>query len=163
MPQTAKKVNYTHSFDGGNSTVVDKVFYDKQNYELYVRLLNGTLAGYAGVPLDYFQRFSQAQSLGHYWNTVIKPRFRGVNADVDLVDARPSVSSPTPVWGAHGVANTTNPVKQTEFTVKVEVSGVLTITGAAANGDEALRKVNELLSEQFEGQSKVRELTQKFE
>jgi hypothetical protein len=159
MPKT---VNYTHCFNAGNSTVVDKVYYDKRNYELYVLLLNGTLAGYAGVPLDYYQRFAQADSTGHYWNTIIKPRFRGINADVDLVDARPSVPAPTPVWGAHGVANIKNPVQQTEFTVKVEVSGVLTITGAAANGEEALRKVNELLSEQFEGQSKVRELTQKF-
>lgn len=48
------------------SSNIDKIGYEPQNQEVYVRFLNGSLYIYKGVPLHEFENFRDAPSLGSY-------------------------------------------------------------------------------------------------
>ena len=147
-----KQVNYTDTFDA-DSDVIDKVYYDEKYRELYVVLNSGTVIGYSSVPRYTFDHFRGAISKGSFWNRSIKGYFRGISGDVQFVAPKPA---------EHVSAESLNVPSATEFTVVVEVSGTLKITGSARDATDALRKANEILAQTFEGTAKVKELRQSF-
>ena len=157
-----RTVEYSDSFVAHNSSVIDKVFYNSQTRELFVHLLNGTKVGYRAVPPSIFEQFKSfntpGRSVGSFWNNFIKdrPYYPGISGDVALVG-----KNTAPV-DQHVNVNA-KVAGGAEFTVVVEVSGLLTFTGTARDGADALRKVNEALNETFSGKSKIKELTQKFD
>lgn len=139
-----KQVKYTDHFVA-DSSVVDEVYYDDVNKELYVILHNGTRVGYSGVGSYIYRALKDSSSVGAYWNRNVKNYYHGISGDVEFVDA-----------------NAKDAVAEPEFTVVVTVDGTLTITGTATDGNEALRKVNQVLAETFKGTYKVKSLTQNF-
>lgn len=145
-----KQVEYTDHFTPASS-VIDEVFYDAKNYELYVILHNGAQPAYRGVSQAEFDGFKNASSAGSYWNRYIKDGYTGISGDVEFVDPQPVPAASEP-----------------EFVIVVEVNGTLTITGNAKDGNEALRRVNQVLEETFKGietfrgTAKVKTLTQNF-
>lgn len=49
-----------------SSSNIESIGYDKQNEQVYVRFLNGSLYVYKGVPLHEFVNLRDAPSLGSY-------------------------------------------------------------------------------------------------
>lgn len=49
-----------------SSSNIESIGYDKQNEQVYVRFLNGSLYVYKGVPLHEFENLRDAPSLGSY-------------------------------------------------------------------------------------------------
>lgn len=158
-----RTVEYTKSFVAKNSSVIDKVFYAGDTRELFVHLHNGTKVGYRAVPPSVYDQFEAYNvpggSVGAYWNHWIKDKvyYPGISGDVTLVEKGSTRNQFVNVNAPAAVAG------DPEFTVTVEVSGLLTFTGTAKDGTDALRKVNEALNETFVGKSKIKELTQKFD
>lgn len=93
------EIVYTHSFDTEyTSSVIDEVYYSEPHKLLFVSLVNGTLAGYDGVPLDVFNAMNALNtnrlngdtnaSVGRYWNVFVKNHHDGFStADVELVSS----------------------------------------------------------------------------
>jgi hypothetical protein len=87
---------YTHFFStNGTSSVIEEVFYSEPDELLFVQLVSGVVAGYEDVPLNVFTALKVLNnnrlqgdtdsSVGRYWNSWIKPIFRGFNtSDVSL-------------------------------------------------------------------------------
>ncbi|MGE0931078.1 KTSC domain-containing protein [Peijinzhouia sedimentorum] len=49
-----------------SSSNLESIGYDKQNEQVYVKFLNGSLYVYKGVPLHEFENLRDAPSLGSY-------------------------------------------------------------------------------------------------
>lgn len=58
-----------------DSTTLEKVGYDADNRELYLRFLHGSTYVYADVPPETHQELLAADSLGSYFNRHIRPNF----------------------------------------------------------------------------------------
>lgn len=85
---------YTDAHNVEGSGVIDSLYYNEEQERLVVEGLSGFLAGYEGVPKDvYLALVNEAKaatgSVGHYWNTWIKPLFKGFDTGWinDLVPA----------------------------------------------------------------------------
>jgi len=46
---------------------------------LEVKLKNGTIYGFGGVPQDVFRRFMRSKSKGQFFNRVIRPTYKKTN------------------------------------------------------------------------------------
>lgn len=55
-----------------SSTSLSAIGYDNDTATLYVQFLNGANFCYQGVPLDVFEGFLSAGSVGQYFNQTIK-------------------------------------------------------------------------------------------
>lgn len=55
-----------------SSTSLSAIGYDNDTATLYVQFLNGTNFCYQGVPLDVYEGFLSAGSVGQYFNQTIK-------------------------------------------------------------------------------------------
>ena len=62
--------------DRVDSSSVNSVGYDERSHVLEVEFRNGGVYDYLDVPATEADRLRQADSLGRYLNTRIKPRYR---------------------------------------------------------------------------------------
>ena len=69
-------VTYTHSADGGGSTLVDEFFYNENTEDLYVDL-NDKVYLYKYVPKSVFDKFTEAESKGTFYNSNVKGKWGG--------------------------------------------------------------------------------------
>ena len=76
--------SYTNVKETPESSVVGAVYYNADDAELVVELHNGTLAGYADVPVAVFLAMAthydardEGGSLGRYWNLDVKNNYDG--------------------------------------------------------------------------------------
>ena len=46
---------------------------------LEIKLKNGTIYGFGGVPEDIFKRFIRAKSKGEFYNRIIRPTYKKTN------------------------------------------------------------------------------------
>lgn len=75
---------YTDHHFSEASSAIDDVYYNEKTQELVIETYSGSLAGYYGVPREVYDAFvledtarAYGGSLGGYWNTIIKPNFKG--------------------------------------------------------------------------------------
>lgn len=128
-----KKVEYYIDKAEVNSSSIDSLYYNKNGQRLWVKFVNGNIAGYAGVPVSVFNEFKNAPSVGRYYNNWVKGAYTGLNGDVDLVqswDEVPNVVSSTPT-----------------FTYEVKYVKTETLSVTAASESEALEKARETVDE----------------
>ena len=59
-----------------NSSVILTVGYEARSATLEVKFRNGRLYEYFGVPPEEFQALLSADSVGKYFNEVIKPKYQ---------------------------------------------------------------------------------------
>ena len=127
-----RTVYYTDYFKA-SSGIIDEVYYDIRNYELYVRLNNGTVCGYDEVEPETFKNFRDATSAGNYWNVMVKRFYPGLDGDVAFrasVDARANDRTP----------------ESREFVVTVHVEGDLKLRLDQPDALAAAQHVKEILS-----------------
>lgn len=99
-------VPYTHKIIYPNSSAISRVYYDEDTQRLYIKFVKqgfmGSLAGYSDVPVAIFNRFSQAESVGKFYNRIfLSYRFEGYDMPTtpemidraELPDETPEASS----------------------------------------------------------------------
>lgn len=86
-----KRTEYFTEKSEANSTSIDTVYYNKDSHRLWVKFLNGNLAGYSGVTQAVYNEFKGAVSLGRYYNNWIKGQYPGLNSDVNLQQTNENV------------------------------------------------------------------------
>lgn len=64
-----------------NSGAIAAVGYDEKTAVLFVEFHDGDIYQYFAVPPSKFEALMSAQSIGHYLNTVIKPRHVGAKIE----------------------------------------------------------------------------------
>lgn len=79
-----KVVEYTYHTPAINSEVIKAVWYSSTARELYVKLPNGQIAGYADVSPLAFDRFMDAPSKGQRYNSHIKNVYKGIDGSVEF-------------------------------------------------------------------------------
>lgn len=62
-----------HSFIPSDSDVINEVRYNKDNTTLYVQFSSGEVYRYPGVSLSRYVFFRDSDSIGDFFNRVIKP------------------------------------------------------------------------------------------
>lgn len=124
---------YTDSF-APKSSVIEKVFYDKNRNEMFVKLHSGIVAGYSNVALSAFDDFAASESAGQFWNWYIKNHYGTLNGDVYFIPR----SEPS---GKHDFTNAGNK----NFSVTVTVNGDLKFDLDAGDVVEATKRVYELI------------------
>jgi hypothetical protein len=77
------------------SSVISMVGYDEKNLVLEVRFHSGRVYDYLEVPPDVVKDFLTSDSLGKYFNDVIRPRFRMKRVDVEEEGDRPQSRGPS--------------------------------------------------------------------
>lgn len=136
---------YNHHVKFHGSSVLDEAFYSDEKHRLYIRFLNGSIAGYQEVTPNIFQSLTNADSPGQYYNYSIKNFYRGTHNDVVFVPKTPEQQSPvvTNVTGAADAptGNTSKP----DYVVKVAVNGTLEFTVPAVNARAAIQNVEQIL------------------
>lgn len=67
-------VPYTRKIERPGSSAISAVYYDDDENRLYIKFvkqgLAGSIAGYDDVPVEIFNRFAQAESVGKFYNRV---------------------------------------------------------------------------------------------
>lgn len=77
----ADAVPYTYFYSFPDSSNLDCIHYDLNTQRLYVRFLNGTLAGYSGVTANTVDGLVEASSSGRFYNANIRGKFTGINTN----------------------------------------------------------------------------------
>lgn len=135
---------YTRHVKFHGSSALEEAFYSDSLHRLYIKFLNGNVAGYQEVTPNVFDRLASADSAGYYYNAYIKNFYRGTHNDVVFVPKTPEQQSPvvTNVTGAADAptGNTSKP----DYVVKVAVNGTLEFTVPAVNARAAIQNVEQI-------------------
>lgn len=121
-----------------NSTALNDIWYDGINRELYVEFPNGTIAGYANVPVETYDSLINADSVGRYFAWSIKGYYTGISGDVQFIKrpvAEKVYVAPIPVPGS------------ARFEVVIQINGDLKLQVTAADFGDASDQVTRLLNE----------------
>lgn len=64
-----------YKFSGKDSSTIKEVSYNDETHELHVAFKSGGKYVYIGVPMDLYQKFSEAESFGKFFHRYIKNSF----------------------------------------------------------------------------------------
>lgn len=84
MTETRDVVYFTYINEDLDSSALECIWYDVFSKRLFVEFSNGSVAGYANVPVNVVEALESASSVGAYYSKYIKPIYHGVNSNVDL-------------------------------------------------------------------------------
>lgn len=132
MPKT---VEYTyHQYV--KSEVINQVWYNLTHKTLYVQFNNGHYAGYVDVEPGVVDSLVNAPSVGSYYNSRIRGRYKGIDAPAGMQFKRTvygKVSTPKPVAVAAN-ANTS------PYVVKGEVKQLVEANYSATDVNDAIKQ-----------------------
>jgi hypothetical protein len=116
---------------------------------LYLTFNTGVVAGYQGVPKNYFDGLTKAASVGQYYNYYIKNGFATTHGDVVFVpregfDHKVPVANDRTGAAAPNVSESGNN-KTTPFVVTVRFDGSLEFKIDASDAKDAIEKVEKSL------------------
>jgi hypothetical protein len=63
----AEVIEYTNEFDGGDSTSIEHVWYNRDTERMTVRFKAGGTYSYDGVPVSLYDDFADSDSLGQFF------------------------------------------------------------------------------------------------
>lgn len=125
-----------------DSTAIQAAYYDKLNRHLYVAFPSGVIAGYSGINEYEFEDMLCSRSVGSYYSNYIRGVSHGLSGDVTLLQ-RPVVEEKV------------EEIPDPDFTVVVKMNGNMQFKLPAANLNNAIDRVEALITKSFSGEYEV--------